>query len=139
MRSKSLPQKPNGKLNEPLPPIPPFLFENPEPLQPIIIPPTRSSSLHKPRRPKKNQQDDEITKALLEWKHKSAFKVDWANMFSSSLELWKMNDKIFGSIEDLIAFKEDGEEQVEKKAHSLWAEDEECLPRKEIAAYIGKL
>lgn len=60
-------------------------------------------------------------------------------MFSSSLELWKMNDKIFGSIEDLIAFKEDGEEQVEKKAHSLWAEDEECLPRKEIAAYIGKL
>ncbi|KAL0145696.1 Sec7 domain-containing protein [Mucor lusitanicus] len=127
MRSKSLPQKPNGKLNEPLPPIPPFLFEDPEPLKPAIIPPTRSSSLHKPRRLKKNQQDDEITKALLEWKHKSVFK------------LWKMNDKIFGSIEDLIALKEDGDEQVENKARSLWAEDEECLPKKEIAAYIGKL
>lgn len=139
MRSKSLPQKPNGKLNEPLPPIPPFLFEDPEPLKPAIIPPTRSSSLHKPRRLKKNQQDDEITKALLEWKHKSVFKVDWANMFSSSVELWKMNDKIFGSIEDLIALKEDGDEQVENKARSLWAEDEECLPKKEIAAYIGKL
>ncbi|GAN08653.1 hypothetical protein MAM1_0216c08168 [Mucor ambiguus] len=139
MRSKSLPQKPNGKLNEPLPPIPPFLFEDPEPLLPTIIPPTRSSSLHRLRGPKKNQQDDEITKALLEWKHKSVFKVDWANMFSSSVELWKMNDKIFGSIEDLIAFKEDDDEQVAIKARSLWAEDEECLPKKEIAAYIGKL
>ncbi|KAK4517737.1 uncharacterized protein ATC70_001079 [Mucor velutinosus] len=140
MRSKSLPQKPNGKLNEPLPPIPPFLFEDPEPLQPTIIPPSRSSSLHnKPRRLKRSQQDDEITKALLEWKHKSVFKVDWANMFSSSVELWKMNDKIFGSIEDLIALKEDDDDQVERKARSLWAEDEECLPKREIAAYIGKL
>ncbi|EPB89850.1 hypothetical protein HMPREF1544_03372 [Mucor circinelloides 1006PhL] len=139
MRSKSLPQKPTGKLNEPLPPVPPFLFQDPEPLQPTIIPPTRSSSLHRPRRLKKNQQDDEITEALLEWKHKSVFKVDWATMFTSSVELWKMDDKIFGSIEDLVALKDDDDKQVKETVRSLWIQDEECMPKKEIAAYIGKL
>lgn len=133
-RSKSLPQNPNNRLNEPLPPIPPFLFQDPK-LQPVFIPPTRSSSLHKPRRLEKKQHDDEITKALLEWKHKSVFKVDVANMFPSTVELWKLNDKIFGSMEDLI----DDESQIKKTTDSLWFEDEEFVPKKEIAAYLGKL
>ncbi|KAG2207998.1 hypothetical protein INT46_010364 [Mucor plumbeus] len=134
LRSKSLPQKPNNRLNEPLPPIPPFLFQDPKP-QPVLIPPTRSSSLHKPHRPEKRQHDDEITKALLEWKHKSVFKVDVANMFPSTVELWKLNDKIFGSMEDLI----DDESQIKKTTNSLWFEDEKCVPKKEVAAYLGKL
>lgn len=101
----------------------------------MFIPPTRSSSLHRPHKLEKKQHDDEITKALLEWKHKSVFKVDWANMFPSTIELWKVNDKIFGSIEDLIG----DEIQVKKTTDSLWFEDEECVPKKEIAAYLGKL
>jgi D-serine dehydratase len=84
--------------------------------------------------------NEEVTKALLEWKHKSIFKVDWANMFSPSVELWKMNDNIFGSIEDLLNYKnKNTKQEVEKAVHLLWLEDEQFIPKKEIAAYLGKL
>jgi hypothetical protein len=107
-------------------------------------PPKRTSSLKKGISKKKSsllvQTNEEVTKALLEWKHKSVFKVDWASMFSPSVELWKMNDNIFGSVEDLLNYKsKNGNEEVEAAANSLWMEDEDFVPRKEIASYIGKL
>ncbi|CEP08216.1 hypothetical protein [Parasitella parasitica] len=126
------------RLDEPLPPIPPFLFEESE-AQAVIIPPSRSSSLSRPRRFRKTQRDDEIKKALLEWKHESIFKVDWVNMFPASVELWNMNDNIFGSLEDLIILKEDDEKLVQETANSLWLENEMHAPKKKTAAYIGKL
>lgn len=162
-RSKSLPQKPITEVQlSPLPPIstpassptPSFLFLQHEPprhqQQTLCNPPRRSSSLKKSSKSAKKKtsllvqtttlEDEEVTKALLEWKHKSVFKVDWANMFSPSVELWEMNDNIFGSVEDLLNYKsKNGNEEVEVAAKSLWKEDEEFVPKNEIASYLGKL
>lgn len=130
---------------------PPFKFLNQKPLptlpfsqqrkSSLINPPARTSSLRKPKKKLIScAPDDEITKALLDWKHKSVFKVDWANMFSPSVELWKMNDNIFGSIEDLLKYKsKQGNEEVETAANYLWIEKVDFVPKKEIAAYLGKL
>lgn len=74
----------------------------------------------------------------MEWKHKSVFKVDWATMFSPSVELW--NDNIFGSVEDLFNYKSThGQEKVLNASQSLWIQDESFVPKKEIASYLGKL
>ncbi|KAI9480592.1 MAG: Sec7 domain-containing protein [Benjaminiella poitrasii] len=102
----------------------------------VIKPPTRSSSLHKSKVTQPNDQD--ITTALLEWKHKSVFKVDWASLFSPSAEIWKLNGNIFGSIEDLINDQQ-RDQEVERVSQLLWLEDEAFLPKKDIASYLGKL
>jgi hypothetical protein len=61
-------------------------------------------------------------------------------MFSPSVELWKMNDNIFGSVEDLLNFKNDSDSaEVDKATNALWLEDESFISRREIAAYLGKL
>lgn len=84
--------------------------------------------------------NEEVTKALLEWKHKSVFKVDWVTMFSPSVELWKMNDNIFGSVEDLLNYNgKKGQDKVLEAAQSLWVQDEKFVPKKEVASYLGKL
>jgi hypothetical protein len=101
--------------------------------QRIIKPPTRSSSLSyaTKKKPTTTTTNEELTKALLDWKHKSEFKVDW--MFSPPVKLW--NGTIFGSVEEFVIHKEAiHHEQV---AQSLW--DETYMNKKEIAAYLGKL
>lgn len=61
-------------------------------------------------------------------------------MFSPSVELWKMNDNIFGSVEDLLNFENSSDSvEVDKASNALWIEDESFVTRKEIAAYLGKL
>lgn len=63
-------------------------------------------------------------------------------MFSPSVELWKMNDNIFGSVEDLLNFKNSNisrQNEVEKTVTLLWLENEQFVPKKEIASYLGKL
>lgn len=77
--------------------------------------------------------NEEVTKALLEWKHKAGFKVDWNTMFSPSVELWNENN-IFGSVEDLLS-----KDKVLDASRSLWIENELFVPKKEIASYLGKL
>jgi hypothetical protein len=122
-------------------PTPSFLFLQHEPPPQIHLTklPKRTSSL-KSAKTKKKTMDEEVTKSLLEWKHKSVFKVDWANMFSPSVELWKINDRIFGSVEDLLNYKnKNGQEDVEKATNSLWMEEEDFVPKKEIASYLGRL
>ncbi|KAI8077034.1 Sec7 domain-containing protein [Thamnidium elegans] len=141
-RSNSLPQKPITIVT-PSPISPPFLFlQEPPPLpkHQIINPPRRTSSLKKPTNKKKSIANEEVTKALLEWKHKSVFKVDWATMFSPSVELWKMNDNIFGSVEDLLNYNgKKGQDKVLEASQSIWEQDENMVPKKEVAAYLGKL
>jgi hypothetical protein len=62
-------------------------------------------------------------------------------MFSPSVELWKMNDNIFGSVEDLLNFKNNDSDsvEIERVSNALWMEDESFVTKKEIAAYLGKL
>lgn len=63
-------------------------------------------------------------------------------MFSPSVELWKMNDNIFGSVEDLLNFKNSNtsrQNEVEKTVNLLWLENGQFVPKKEIASYLGKL
>ncbi|CAO3625540.1 unnamed protein product [Mucor hiemalis] len=153
IRSKSLTLKSISEHgdNTPFTSQPPFQFLDHKPLpslppsqrkqSSLINPPARTSSLRKPKKKLIScAPDNEITKALLDWKRKSVFKVDWANMFSPSVELWKMNDNIFGSIEDLLNYKsKKGNEEVEIAANNLWIEKEDFVPKKEIAAYLGKL
>lgn len=114
-----------------------FLQHEPPPLpkhQVLKSPPRRSSSLKKAT---KTTTNEEVTKALLEWKHKSVFKVDWATLFSPSVKLWN-DDNIFGSVEDLFSYKSTNV-QVMDAAQSLWIQDESFVPKKEIASYLGKL
>lgn len=80
-----------------------------------------------------------MTKSLLEWKHKSVFKVDWATLFSPSVTLWNEKNNIFGSVEDLFNYAHDGQENVIQAAQSLWIQDQDFVPKKEMASYLGKL
>ncbi|KAI7889892.1 Sec7 domain-containing protein [Mucor mucedo] len=134
-RSKSLPQKPI----KPTPTGPfGFLQHEPPPLpkHSVLVKslPRRTSSLKKPKQIK---TDEEVTKSLLEWKHKSVFKVDWATLFSPSVTLWNENN-IFGSVEDLFNYSH-GQENVLQAAQSLWIQDQNFVPKKEMASYLGKL
>ncbi|KAI9251618.1 Sec7 domain-containing protein [Helicostylum pulchrum] len=142
VRSNSLPQKPITIVTPSPISLPPFQFlQEPPPLpkHQLLNPPRRSSSLRKPTQ-KKSIANEEVTKALLEWKHKSVFKVDWATMFSPSVELWKMNDNIFGSVEDLLSYNgKIGQDKVLEASQSIWIQDENIVPKKEVAAYLGKL
>ncbi|KAI7903110.1 Sec7 domain-containing protein [Cokeromyces recurvatus] len=108
----------------------------------MITPPTRSSSLHQEEEEEEeeghNNNNNDIATALLEWKHKSGFKVDWANLFSPSVELWKLSGNIFGSIEDII-HESNSQKEVKHVCHLLWMEDESFIQKKEIASYLGKL
>ncbi|KAI9354241.1 Sec7 domain-containing protein [Pilaira anomala] len=115
----------------------PFRFlQQPPPLPKHLIPPRRTSSLNKKPTTMNNKNimaNEEVTKALLEWKHKAGFKVDWNTMFSPSVELWNENN-IFGSVEDLLS-----KDKVLDASRSLWIENESFVPKKEIASYLGKL
>ncbi|OBZ83532.1 hypothetical protein A0J61_08415 [Choanephora cucurbitarum] len=86
-----------------------------------IIPPTRSSSLTQ------SSTDEEVRQSLLDWKHKSVFRID--NLFSP-VSLWNKQELIFGTVESLLLTEY--QQQAENKASSLW--EEQCNPREEIAS-----
>ncbi|KAI8366389.1 Sec7 domain-containing protein [Choanephora cucurbitarum] len=90
-----------------------------------IIPPTRSSSLTQ------SSTDEEVRQSMLDWKHKSVFRID--NLFSP-VSLWEKQELIFGTVESLLLTEY--QQQAENKASSLW--EERCNPKEEIASYLGR-
>ncbi|KAI8375503.1 Sec7 domain-containing protein [Blakeslea trispora] len=105
----------------------PIIYQEPESyfLSEPFIPPTRSSSLTH------IETDEDIRGSILDWKNKSVFQLD--SLFSP-VNLWDDQHKIFGTVENLLLT--DHQHQVENKALLLW--QEQCIPKKQIASYLGK-